>query len=69
LLPILARKYKHVIVWTDKGEKAREAQDAIGKQCELLQSPNGQDANDLLQTGTLVEFLELLVNRLCSTRK
>ena len=57
LLPSMAEKYKRIIVWTDKGEKAREVQDAIGKRCELLGSPNGQDANDLLQAGKLVDFL------------
>ena len=58
LLPILARKYERVIVWTDKGEKAREAQTAIGKRCELLKSPYGQDANDLLKAGLLAEFMK-----------
>jgi len=57
LLPILAGRYKRVIIWTDKGEKAREAQKAIGKRCELMKSPHGQDANDLLQAGLLTDFL------------
>jgi hypothetical protein len=57
ILPILVQGYKRVIVWTDKGEKALEMEKASGRPCDKLQSPYGQDANDLLRAGVLPEFL------------
>ena len=58
LLPTLAKNYQRVIIWTDKGEKAIEAQAAIGRKCVLLKSPNGKDANDLLVAGVLHDFIQ-----------
>jgi hypothetical protein len=57
VLPILARNYQRLVVWTDKGEVAGEIQDLLGVNCTLLQSPYGMDANDLLRQGVLGEFL------------
>lgn len=56
-LPVLARNYKRLIVWVDKGEVAREIQDLLDGSFTLLQSPYGLDANDLLRQGVLGEFL------------
>lgn len=54
----LAKQYRHVIVWADKGSIAERAAIEIG--CASMQSPNGLDANDLLQRG----FLPALVRRM-----
>jgi DNA primase len=57
LIALVAGKYQRVIVWADKAEKARAVQAPVGKPCVMIQSPYGQDANDLLQAGVLAEFL------------
>jgi hypothetical protein len=49
----VASGYKRVIVWADKPERALHAQTAIGRESTPVQSPNGQDANDLLRAGLL----------------
>lgn len=49
----LASGYERVIVWADKPERALHAQTAIGRESTPVQSPNGQDANDLLRAGLL----------------
>lgn len=54
----LARRFRRVLIWTDKGEKAKEIRGIMGRSCDLRKSPNGQDANDLLQTGILPAFLQ-----------
>jgi len=60
LLLALATQFQKVIVLTDKAEKAREVQKAINMRCVLLKSPNGHDANDLLQAGVLADFLKAI---------
>lgn len=49
----LASGYQRVIVWADKPERALHAQTAIGRESTPVQSPNDQDANDLLRSGLL----------------
>ena len=58
LMGVMKEKYQKVIVWADKAEKARAVQAPVGKPCVMIQSPYGQDTNDLLQAGVLGEFLE-----------
>lgn len=60
----LARKYRRVIVWADKGDIARDAARAMGAMG--LKSPEGHDANDLLIAGVLAEFMALALERLVS---
>ncbi len=50
-------RFERVFVWADKAEKARAIKAAIGRRCTLLQSPQGQDANDLLRAGVLLRFV------------
>jgi DNA primase len=61
LLPELARRYRRVVIWTDKGRKASAVEDLIGRPCIKLRSPFGRDANDLLMAGFLREFLSRLI--------
>jgi hypothetical protein len=63
LLQVLARRFKRVIIWTDKAEKAQEAEKAIGFRCELFKSPYSKDANDLLTEGILPDFLREILKR------
>jgi hypothetical protein len=58
LLPVIARRFKHLIVWTDKADMARQIEVVVGRSCTKLRSPFGLDANDLLCRGVLGEFLE-----------
>lgn len=56
----VARGYERVIVWADKPERALHALSAIGRESTPVQSPNGQDANDLLIAGRLRAFVAVL---------
>lgn len=56
----LASGYERVIVWADKPERALHAETAIGRESTPVQSPNGQDANDLLIAGRLRAFVAVL---------
>lgn len=49
----VAGGYKRVIVWADEPGRALQAQEAVGRESTPVQSPNGQDANDLLRAGLL----------------
>lgn len=59
----LAARYKTVIVWTDKAQYAREFMRRYAR-AQGLQSPDGLDANDLLQRGLLQEFINLVLARM-----
>jgi DNA primase len=59
-LPVIADRFKRVLIWTDKGKKAQQIQTAIGRPCKLMKSPNGQDANDLLISGQLGDFMDTI---------
>jgi hypothetical protein len=51
-----AAQYERVLIWMDKGERARAAMGALPG-AYGIQSPGGQDANDLLQAGALAGFV------------
>jgi len=53
-----AGRYAHVIVWLDREERAQAVQGALPG-AYGIKSPNSQDANDMLQAGTLGAFLAL----------
>jgi len=53
-----AGQYARVLVWLDKGEKAQRVMSTLPG-AYGIKSPNGQDANDLLQAGKLGGFLAL----------
>jgi hypothetical protein len=52
----MAQQYKRVIVWADTNDIAWQLQETIPG-ARGVKSPNGQDANDLLQNGLLGGFL------------
>jgi len=54
-----ADEYARVLLWMDKGERAQAVRAALPDLTnnDLIQSPNGRDANDLLQTGELGALL------------
>jgi hypothetical protein len=58
----LAAKYKHRIVWADKKDIADKAAAQIG--AASMASPEGKDANDLLQAGKLGALLTAMLGRL-----
>ena len=58
----LAKAYKHKIVWADKKEIANAAALQIG--AASMGSPNGMDANDLLQAGQLGAWFEFTFKRM-----
>lgn len=53
-----AGQYARVLVWLDKGDKAQKVMGAL-LGAYGIKSPNGQDANDLLQAGKLGGFFAL----------
>lgn len=53
----LAKGYQYVVIWADKADRALEALAVVDSTAIPLQSPNGRDANDLLQTGQLGDFV------------
>jgi hypothetical protein len=53
-----ANTYARVIIWMDKAERAKAIQELL-PHAYLIESPSGQDANDMLQAGTLGGFLAL----------
>lgn len=57
----LARQYRRIFVWADRSEHAlRQRKQAEAEvQAFALVSPQGRDANDLLQNGQLASFLAL----------
>lgn len=64
-LATFARQYQHVIVWADKGNIADNAALAIG--AHSMRSPNGLDANDLLQAGKLEKLLSAMLRKIGAT--
>lgn len=60
-------KYRHVIVWADEPEAARAALDNLPTSTLAVRSPNGLDANDLLQAGQLDEVIWGLVQRVSNS--
>ncbi len=54
----LARAFPHVVVWCDKADRARAIRKEIGSHGIAIQSPTGLDANDLLQSNVLGQFVE-----------
>ena len=58
----MAKGYKHKIVWADKKDVADAAALQIG--AASMGSPNGMDANDLLQAGQLGAWFEYAFKRL-----
>lgn len=58
----IANRYAHRIVWADKGNIANSAALAIG--AASMRSPDGMDANDLLQAGKLAPLLAAMLKRL-----
>ncbi len=53
-----AKQYATVMVFLDKAKRARAIQELLPA-AYLIESPSGQDANDMLQAGTLGSFLAL----------
>jgi hypothetical protein len=68
LLPVIARRFNRLVVWTDKAEMAGEIEAVVGRHCTKLRSPFGMDANDLLCKGVLGEFLEGVRGRMWEGR-
>jgi len=58
----IAKQYRHKIVWADKGSIADAA--ALSIDAASMRSPNGQDANDLLQADKLEKMLKAMFRRL-----
>lgn len=58
----VADQYRRVIVWMDKEARAKKTS-ALIEGAWAIQSPNDQDANDLLQQGILSPFLALARTR------
>ncbi len=54
----LSRAFPHVVVWCDKADRARAIRKEIGPHGIAIQSPTGLDANDLLQSTVLGQFVE-----------
>jgi hypothetical protein len=52
----LAQQYKRVIVWADKNDVAWKLRQQV-QGAHAVKSPNGADANDLLQNGQLGTLL------------
>lgn len=61
----VAKRYGRVIIWMDREELARELMGQVGN-AHACYSPDGKDANDLLQMGILGKFL--VEQRWLSTR-
>lgn len=57
----VAKRYQRVIVWADEPEDAVKALQALGA-VEALRSPDGMDANDLLQRGWLAGLVAELLD-------
>lgn len=62
-LATIAGRYPRVIIWADEGGRALAASKAIPA-AVAMQSPDGLDANDLLQAGELRTFLVTVFKRL-----
>ena len=63
-----AQRYRRVITWLDKGEKAKAKMDTIP--CAYgVKSPQGKDANDLLQSGMLGGFLAIIRFQACRDKE
>ena len=58
----LASRYAHVGAWADKPEIADQLRGILGVP-NALHSPNGLDANDLLQRDLLADFLAEVLDR------
>lgn len=50
-------RYRHVIVWADEPEAARAALGNLPDHTQPIRSPYDMDANDLLKSGQLDDFL------------
>ena len=59
-----AKRYRHVIVWADRAEVARNLQ-AVIPMAHSITSPGGKDANDLLRDGLLGAVLSMARLRSC----
>ncbi len=62
-LAAIAGQYPRVLIWADEAGKALAASKAL-PHAVPLKSPNGLDANDLLQAGKLAPFLATVLARL-----
>ena len=62
-LRLLVQRYEHVIVWTDKPERSLASLKIVGATAKPLKSPNGLDANNILQKGVLREFIDRLLSK------
>lgn len=60
----VAKRYRHVIIWMDRAEVARNLQMAIPAASSIT-SPGGKDANDLLRDGLLGAVLSMARLRAC----
>ena len=64
LASLLARRYRRLVVWADEpdlaqlGLEALKAYSALPASICAIGSPEGRDANDLLQAGELAAFLQ-----------
>lgn len=56
------RNYRHVLIWMDRPEVAKELQRVLPK-ASAVSSPKGKDANDLLKIGKLADFLFMALQR------
>jgi hypothetical protein len=70
LLRTLAGHYRRVVIWADEPSKAREIRDRMNRpEARILKSPviDGvkYDANQMLQAGLLMEFIQLELSAEC----
>ena len=61
-----ARRFKHIIVWADRPEVAKNLMAALPG-AYGISSPDGQDANDLLRAGHLGGYLSAWRFQMCQS--
>jgi hypothetical protein len=59
----LAQRYRFVVAWADEASVARAALETMQQRGLALRSPEGRDANDLLQAGLLGELMDAVLAR------
>lgn len=57
-----AARYEYRLVWADKGQMSEDAAKRLN--AASMRSPNGMDANDLLQQGKLQPLVEKMLRRM-----
>lgn len=72
ILRDLACRYAKVIIWMDSGQRAKQYEKILGRQCHKLQSPNMEgkvDANRLLILGELPDFISQVLGMVPMNRE